>query len=257
MTCLDCEREDTQRYSAIPSFSDIAGLFDLKGQEARPTFDDYSRVGKVASRRRESVVTPMLVDLGIPGLSVPTSTHLCGFFRGRAERAELLFPYLREGLRAGDKCLCAYEARDRQALQSEVAAAVDVDGAGQQLDLLLSADIYLGRGDEFSPQEMLDFWDGWASASLNDGEFGFARAVCEMTHAVTEVIGIENLVRYEADLNRFVQKYPQVLLCLYDLDQFPGALIVDILKTHPLVLMGNTVLENLYYVDPDELATAS
>lgn len=39
-----------------------------------------------------------------------------------------------------------------------------------------------------------------------------------------------------------------VLLCLYDLDKFRGDLFVDIMKTHPKVLMGSTVLENLYYV---------
>jgi hypothetical protein len=27
---------------------------------------------------------------------------------------------------------------------------------------------------------------------------------------------------------------------------------MDILKTHPKVLMGGTVLENLYYLEPDE-----
>lgn len=38
------------------------------------------------------------------------------------------------------------------------------------------------------------------------------------------------------------------MLCLYDLDRFRGDLIVDIMRTHPKVLMGSTVLENLYYV---------
>jgi hypothetical protein len=45
-------------------------------------------------------------------------------------------------------------------------------------------------------------------------------------------------------------------MCLYDLDRFGGQILVDILKTHPKVLMGSTVLENLYYLEPDEfLAT--
>lgn len=45
------------------------------------------------------------------------------------------------------------------------------------------------------------------------------------------------------------------MLCLYDLDRFRGDLIVDIMRTHPKVLMGSTVLENLYYVPPDQLVT--
>ena len=50
------------------------------------------------------------IQLGIPGLSVPQGTHLCGFFRGRGERGDIVFPFVREALRSGDKCLCAYEA---------------------------------------------------------------------------------------------------------------------------------------------------
>ncbi len=45
------------------------------------------------------------VSLGILGLSVPSGTHICTFFRGPAERDEIVVPYLAEGLRAKDKCL--------------------------------------------------------------------------------------------------------------------------------------------------------
>ena len=41
-------------------------------------------------------------------------------------------------------------------------------------------------------------------------------------------------------------------MCLYDLEHYGGEILVDILKTHPKVLMGGTVLENLYYLEPDE-----
>lgn len=77
-----------------------------------------------------------------------------------------------------------------------------------------------------------------------------------MTWAVTEIIGAANLIRYEAELNRFVSRHRLVLLCLYDLDKFRGDLFVDIMKTHPKVLMGSTVLENLYYVSHDELVAS-
>ena len=35
-----------------------------------------------------------------------------------------------------------------------------------------------------------------------------------MTQAVTEAIRAANLIRYESELNRFVSRYPQVVLCL-------------------------------------------
>ncbi|MGH3692635.1 MAG: MEDS domain-containing protein [Pseudonocardiaceae bacterium] len=192
------------------------------------------------------------VKLGIPGVSVPQGTHLCGFFRGREERDDLVFPYLHEGLRSGDKCLCAFEAADREALHDEVSLKVDLASAGEQLDIILPHDVYVELG-EFSVPDTLGYWDTWATSSLAGGGFSAARVVGEMTWAVTQVIGAANLIRYECELNRFVPRYPLVMVCLYDLDHFRGDLLVNIMKTHPKVLMGSTVLDNLYYVPPDEL----
>lgn len=191
------------------------------------------------------------IKIGISGLSVPQGSHLCGFFRGKEERDDIVYPFLNEGLRSGQKCLWAIDAADRDTFQTVAPAELDAAGA-DQLDIVLSSDIYFGRSD-FSVPDMIDYWDGWAGSSLADGEFSVARAVGEMTGAVIEVMGTSNLVRYESELNRFAPRHHQVLLCLYDLDQFRGDLLYDILKTHPRVLMGSTVLENLYYIPPDEL----
>lgn len=47
------------------------------------------------------------LSLGIPGVgAVSPGTHFCALYSGPAERDRLLFPFLEEGLRNGDKCLC-------------------------------------------------------------------------------------------------------------------------------------------------------
>lgn len=202
----------------------------------------------------EEVAMPGSVKLGIQGLSVAPGTHLCGFFRGR-ERDEMVFPYLREGLHSGEKCLCALDALDRGAIRAQISAELDVPPAGDQLDVVLPSDIY-ARREEFTVPEMLGFWENWAATSLGNGGFSAARVAGEMTWVLAEIIGPVNLISYESELNRFVPRYPQVMLCLYDLDRFRGDLLVDIMRTHPKVLMGSTVLENLYYVPPDQLTAA-
>ncbi|MGH8874608.1 MAG: MEDS domain-containing protein, partial [Acidimicrobiia bacterium] len=45
------------------------------------------------------------------GLQLTRHDHLCVFYRGRSERDQLLISFLREGLRAGQTCLCL-AARD-------------------------------------------------------------------------------------------------------------------------------------------------
>ena len=44
--------------------------------------------------------------MGLPGVSFTPGLHICAFYRGPSQRDELLLPYLREGLAAGDKCIC-------------------------------------------------------------------------------------------------------------------------------------------------------
>jgi hypothetical protein len=187
------------------------------------------------------------VALGTNGLSIAPGTHICAFFRGITERDDIMVPYLREGLRAGDKCTCIV---DDGADAVRVALSADVDER-RQLDMLSSKETYLRRGT-FSTQEMLDYWEDAISAALRDDEFPFARSTGETTWTLQELPGLFEFMNYEARLNVFLPRYPQVILCLYDLDHFGGAVLVDVLKTHPKVLMGGTILENLYYVPPDE-----
>jgi hypothetical protein len=47
-----------------------------------------------------------------------------------------------------------------------------------------------------------------------------------------------------------------VFLCLYELDRFGGDVLVDVLKTHPKVLFGGMILDNPYYLAPDEFLAA-
>jgi len=124
-------------------------------------------------------------------------------------------------------------------------------GAEAELDFRSSKETYLRRGT-FSTQEMLDYWDDSVGAAINKDGFTFARSVGETTWTLKALPGLHDFMTYEAELNRFVPRYPQVIMCLYDLDRFSGQNLVDILKTHPKVLMGGTVLENLHYMEPQE-----
>ena len=199
---------------------------------------------------------PESIALGVPGVQLAPGDHVCAFYPGLAERDEILIPYLREGLEAGDKCLCVVDATDPESVLAALGPDVDLAGcvSRRQLDVQRSQDTYLLDG-RFSTDRMLDFWDTTIGAALG-GDFEFARAVGEMTWALRQMPGVEELVGYEARLNKYLPRYPQVILCLYDLDRFNGEVLIDLLKTHPKVLLGGMVLDNPYYLEPDEfLAT--
>ena len=41
--------------------------------------------------------------------------------------------------------------------------------------------------------------------------------------------------------------------CTYDLGKFSAAAVMDILRTHPMVIVGEVMQENPFYTPPDEL----
>jgi MEDS: MEthanogen/methylotroph, DcmR Sensory domain len=194
------------------------------------------------------------LELGIPGVRLSAGDHVCAFYRGLKERDEILIPYLRAGLQAGDKCVCIVDATDPTAVLAVLSDEIDdVDGflEREQLEIRRSTDAYL-RSGQFSTGEMLNFWQESVSAAVVDGPFSFTRSVGEMTWALRDVPGVEELMGYESELNRFLPQYPQVILCLYDLHRFSGEVLVDILKTHPRVLLFGRVLDNPNYLEPNE-----
>jgi hypothetical protein len=195
---------------------------------------------------------PDSVALGIPGVDIASGDHLCAFYHGSPQRNDILYPFLVAGLTAGDKVFCAVDTPEPKdvlhALEADVDLAVCLER--RQLHVQRSLETYLPDGG-FSAEALIDFWDDTIGGALASG-FPFARAVGEMTWAMTQLIGPVQLVGYESALNRFLSRYPQVILCLYDLDGVSGELLVDLLRTHPRVLLGGVVHHNPYYVPPDE-----
>ncbi len=191
------------------------------------------------------------IGLAVPGVELRPGDHICAFYPSLEERDNILVPYIREGLAAGDKCICVIDGPDVAGLEDAFGAPPDESTEGpRQLEMRRSEDTYLSEG-KFSTDAMLEFWDIAVGGALEHG-FEFSRAAGEMTWALRHMPGVEDLIVYEAQLNRFLPKYPQVIMCLYELGRFSGEVLVDVLKTHPKVLLGGMLLDNPYYLAPDE-----
>lgn len=199
-------------------------------------------------------MTTAPVSTGRPGVVMTPGDHICAFYRGTAQRDDVLLPFLEEGLLAGDRCICVLDDRDTEQVTKPLSLTIDVEASLRtgQLDLLPSDEAYLVGGG-FSPDRMMDFWEAGVGGALRTGTYSFVRSVGEMTWALRDVPGVDQLVGYEARLNRFLPRYPQVILCLYDLERFTdGQLLMAMLRTHPKVLMSGQLLENPWYVEPDD-----
>lgn len=194
------------------------------------------------------------VALGVGGFEVEACAHICAFHRGGSDRDSLLLSYFREGLKAGDKCLGLIDSAPPTRVMSLFdAESEDIrERIPRQLEVLSSEESYLADG-HFSVEKMLAWLTKHVGRAVNEEGFPVARAAGEMTWALRSNPGVDELCAYESELNRYLPSFPQVLLCMYDLDRFDGHTIVDVLKTHPQVLLGGIFFENPYYIPPDEM----
>ncbi|GAB3354753.1 MULTISPECIES: MEDS domain-containing protein [Amycolatopsis] len=192
------------------------------------------------------------VSFGVEEIRLGPGSHVCAFYRGAADRDRLLTGYLSAGLEAGDKCICVVDSA-RTAQRLTMLAAPPAHDT--QLDIHLPEATYLAGG-RFGTAEMLTFWSECLDKAQTEG-YGFSRIVGEMTWALRDAPGVEHLVDYEWELNRLMGRNPTVVLCLYDLDLFNGEVVVNIVKTHPLVFIQGMLVENPYYVGPDEVLHAT
>jgi hypothetical protein len=82
------------------------------------------------------------------------------------------------------------------------------------------------------------------------------RVAGETTWLFSDPPGSEQFIEYESELNRFVPQHDQVVVCLYDLERFGGGMMVDLLRTHPRILLGGLVIDNPHYLTPEEFRLA-
>ena len=195
------------------------------------------------------------VGLGFGEIETSVGAHICAFYRGQQDRDDLLIPYLEEGIRNGDKCICLVDSSGPEHIRESLHCNDDdATGHALQIEVLRTTESYLRHG-RFDPDEMIDWLTENVTAALDTDGFPLVRAAGEMSWALRAFPGVGELFYYESQLNKYTARIPrQVLFCMYDLDRVSGSMVIDAMRTHPRVLVGGLLFENPYYVDPDDYA---
>jgi MEDS: MEthanogen/methylotroph, DcmR Sensory domain len=187
-------------------------------------------------------------------LQLNQGDHVCVFCRGRDERDELLLPFLADGLSAGHKCLAVLDTSEPEDLLDALGPVAAEVHPADRLMVLASRDVYLTeRG--FDMQGMLDFYGAeLRQVATGASTYPCVRTAGEMTWALRDIAGVEDLLTYEAKVNQVLASHPDaaISLCLYDVDRFSGELIVGVLRTHPKMVVSGTAVDNPFFIQPDE-----
>ena len=197
------------------------------------------------------------LPLGIGGMVAHLGDHICGLYSGRVQRDRVLIPFLEAGLASGEKCICVVDGTEPREIVAVLGANDDASASAaiKQLEVIRAPDMYL-RSGRFSADEVIGAWKSAMSDVMYDGRFDVVRAV-ETWSRRDVVPDMQELMLLESEMNRYLPLYPQVVVCLYDIERFGSGIIVNLLKTHPRILVGEMLVENPYYLTPDELLIES
>lgn len=179
--------------------------------------------------------------------------HVCAFFNSIDEEYRVLLPFIKDGFECGHKAVHVVNPERRyDHLRKLAAAGIDLIAAQQkgQLELRTNVDAYL-RDGRFDQDRMLDEFESLASGNDNGG-FPLSRIVCQMDWAADGRSHIDNLVEFESRVNEVWRNHEDAVICVYDLAKFGGDTVIDIMRTHPMVIIGGILQSNPFYVPPEE-----
>ena len=194
-------------------------------------------------------------EVQIAGTTVKRSCHACAFFHSRDEYYETLLPFIRDGIAAGEKAFHVLDRPDHEEHRQRMARAdinIDASTDSGQLEVRAWEEAYLKPG-HFSQDAMLELIQGVLKDSRAAG-YPMTRLVANMEWACkSDVPGVKDIVKYETRLNYVLPKYDDVVVCTYDLNKHSASVVMDIMRTHPAVIIGGIMQENPFFVAPDQL----
>jgi hypothetical protein len=63
---------------------------------------------------------------------------------------------------------------------------------------------------------------------------------------------IDRLIEFESRVNDVWQRHEDAVICTYNLTRFGGDTVIDIMRTHPMIIIGGILQQNPFYVPPDQ-----
>ncbi len=195
----------------------------------------------------------MKTRISLAGFQLGEARHVCAFFNSDDEEYRVMLPFIKEGFECGDKAVHVVNPdRRRDHLRRLATVGIDTTAAEQsgQFELRTNTATYLRNG-RFDPDRLLEVFEQFASGSTKGG-FPLSRIVCHMDWAAGGRSHIGNLVEFESRVNDVWRSHDDAVVCVYDLAKFGGDTVVDIMRTHPMIIIGGILQQNPFFVPPEQ-----
>jgi hypothetical protein len=188
------------------------------------------------------------------GSTLGSYRHVCAFFSSPDDEYDTMLPFVRDGLERGER---AYHVVPADGVEDHLArlrrGGIEVAAARRtgQLEIRKPEETYL-RGGRFSAPAMLALIQESLEAGVATG-FPLTRLVAHAQAVWANPDLADEWIEYEARLNDMLPAYDDPVICTYDSRLLSGSLAVDVLRTHPVAIVGGVVSTNPFFVPPQEL----
>ena len=179
--------------------------------------------------------------------------HICCFYDSEEQLQSVFRPYLREGLEGGEQVVCIFP----EGAHTPLRASLDGDGVDlataterRQFQLLTEDATYV-TGGIFAKDRMTNLLRDVLEEARR-GPFPHVRTLGEMSWALRNLPGTDDLVDYEYSVNALCEEYDCTLACAYDLNAFDARVVADALSTHSHIVLNGMIFENPHYLSPAE-----
>jgi MEDS: MEthanogen/methylotroph, DcmR Sensory domain len=189
----------------------------------------------------------------LPGAAARRFGHVCAFFHDREEEYRVLLPLAKEGFERGEKVFNIVDPEhlpERMRRLEEAGISPATARRPGQVEVRAWEESTL-RGGHFDQEAMLALLSEVLSGEKAEG-FGPTRFWSNMEWALEDCPGVQTHVEFEARVNQILPKIDNLVVCAYDLGKFGASVVIDVLRTHPLVIIGGFIHENPFFVPPDE-----
>ena len=180
--------------------------------------------------------------------------HVCAFFNDLAEEHRVLRSFFKDGIDLGERETHIVEADNREEYlrrlsEAEINVQEMMDNG--RLEVLPWSDMYV-RDHRFDQDAMLASVETLIQSGTAAGYPRTRLVGHHMEWLYHDKPALTNLVEYEARLNHVLAKYDAPVICNYDLSKIDASVAMDIMRTHPIVIIGGLLRENPFFVPPDQ-----
>lgn len=198
------------------------------------------------------------MDLSVEGKSerIPPGSHICQLYSKVNEIPKVTAHLMRVGLSLSEKCLFAAAPAQIKEFREELERLqFDVDAliSAGQLVLYEEREPLLAAGKRFDPYALLSSHQTFIAQALREG-WHAVRISIDMTWLSKDIASAEQILKYEAasDAVFTFQNAPIIALMHYDHSKLLPSLVVEMLKLHPIAVVGKYIKRNPYYLNSEQ-----